>query len=306
MNTTSIFKRFCLVAVFLFLGSVQAQQRYLEELYTDVEVKTFAYSDTLKLDVYSPKKDKITDRPLLLLVHGGGFAGGKRYNPLEKKFSSTMAKKGYVVASMSYRLVRKGLGFGCNTPAKEKLETFRLATEDVLKATNYLIQKSDVLGFDPNEIILIGSSAGAEAVLNTVFMRYHRAFKDLPYGKTHFAGVISFSGAIVNVEYITRATALPTLLFHGAKDNLVPFASAPHHFCEDNSPGFLPLDGSKSIAKKLSDLGMSVKLYQDPNGNHDWANLSFAYTNEVALFIKGLVLDGLKEHATITVTTNPK
>ena len=304
MNTTSIFKCLSLVSFLLFLGSVNAQERYLDELFEDVALQTFTYSDSLKLDLYSPKKDKITDRPLLLLVHGGGFSGGKRDNPLEKKFSSTMAKKGYVVASMSYRLVRKGLGFDCNTPAKEKLETFRLATEDVIKATNYLIQKSDKLGFDSNKIILIGSSAGAEAVLNTVFMRYHPIFKDLPYGKDHFAGVVSFSGAIVNAEYITKETALPTLLFHGAKDNFVPFASAPHHFCKDNNPGFLPLDGSKTIAKKLTDIGASVKLYQDPNGNHDWANLSFAYSNEVALFIKGLVLDGLQEQATITLTQN--
>ncbi|WP_343486698.1 alpha/beta hydrolase [Allomuricauda sp. d1] len=301
-----IFRQLCFHFVLLFFVPALAQERYVDSLFADVGIQTFNYSDTLQLDVYSPKNDKITDRPLLLLVHGGGFAIGKRDNPLEKKFSTTLAKKGYVTASMSYRLTRKGKSFSCDCPADEKLETFKLVTEDVLNATNYLIKNATSIKFNPDKIILVGSSAGAEAVLNTVYMRYHRDFRQLPYGEPYFAGVVSFAGAVLNVEYITKKNAVPALLFHGAKDRLVPFGTAPHHFCDDSTPGFLPLDGSKTIAEKLTELNVPFQLYHDPKGNHDWANIAYDYTDEVAHFVKAIILNGQQEKSTITITSNPQ
>ena len=281
----------------------QAQERYSNSSFEEVSVKTFNYSDTLQLDVYTPMSDNTANRPLLILVHGGGFASGKRDNPLEKTFSIALAQKGYVVASMGYRLTRKGKSFGCDCPAEEKIATFKSATEDILNATAYLVENASPLGFDPDTIILVGSSAGAEAVLNTVFMRHHRDFRRLPYEKLGFAGVVSFAGAVLNAEYISRQTAVPSLLFHGGKDNLVPFGSAPHHYCDDQAAGFLPLDGSKTIANRLKQLNVPFQLYQDPEGNHDWANLAYAFTDEVADFVKNIILDGKHEHSTITVTS---
>lgn len=304
--TKLVFKRVPYLLFFLFLVSAHAQKRYLDALFSEIKVETYTYSDTLQLDLYSPQNDRITDRPLLLLVHGGGFAIGKRDNPLEKEFCTTLAKKGYVVASMSYRLTRKSKSFGCDCPVNEKIVTFKEVTKDVLLATNYLRENASTLGFDPQKIVLMGSSAGAEAVLNTVYMRYHRDFKELPYDQLDFAGVISFAGAVLNAEYISAETAVPALLFHGANDKLVPFGTAPHHFCDDNAPGFLPLDGSKTIVGKLTQLDVPFILYQDPTGNHDWANLAYAFTNEVADFVKNVVLEKDHVQTTIRLTSTNK
>ncbi|MAU26792.1 MAG: lipase [Muricauda sp.] len=279
-----------LVACSTFYG--YAQERYLDSVFSEIKLNTFVFSDTLALDVYTPVKDTVTNRPLVVLVHGGGFAIGKKDNPLEKKFCTTLAKKGYLVASISYRLTRKGKSFGCDCPAADKVRTFRTASEDVLYATRYLVRNSNQLGFDTDKIVLIGSSAGAEAVLNTVFMHNHHEFNMLPYDKLKFSGVVSFAGAVLDKDYITEHTAVPTLLFHGKKDILVPYATAAHHYCDEDTPGYLMLAGSGSIAQRLSKLNTPYVLYFDPEGNHDWANTAYAYTEEVSAFIKTIILNG--------------
>ncbi|UOB17144.1 carboxylesterase family protein [Abyssalbus ytuae] len=262
-----------------------SQTRYVDSLFSEINKHTFTYSDTLQLDFYSPDEKKSINRPLLILVHGGGFAGGKRDNPLESKFCKKMAAKGYVVASISYRLTRKGKGFGCNCPASEKMKTFVTVSEDILKATSFLINKKNELFIDSEKIILIGSSAGAEGVLNTVFMQNHKSFKYLPYNNIKFASVVSFAGAVLDINYINKVNALPLALFHGKKDKLVPYETAPHHYCKNDKPGYLMLNGSGAIVNKYKQIGASYKLFVDSTGNHNWANLAYSFTGEIAEFI---------------------
>lgn len=303
-----IFKRICpfrIVLLFFLSGlGIQAQERYVDPVFSKIKMDTYTYADTLQLDFYSAKGDAETLKPLLLLVHGGGFAIGKRDNVLEKKFAMDMAKRGYAVASISYRLTRKGKSFGCDCPAEEKIKTFLAVSEDILKASRYLVERANGLRFDQNQIVLVGSSAGAEAVLNTAFLQHRLEFRKLPYGNLNFAGVVSFAGAVLNADYITPTNALPTLLFHGQKDNLVPFATAPHHYCAENATGFLILDGSQSIADRLKILDTPYTLVLDPDGNHDWANLPYTEVELISHFIKQCIIDG--EHYQTKIKIAPK
>ncbi|MEM6864914.1 MAG: carboxylesterase family protein [Bacteroidota bacterium] len=286
---------FWLALTFFSLATkpVHGQIRYKDSLFSDIETKTLTYSDTLQLDVYLPKNDVVLERPLVLLVHGGGFASGKRDNPLERKFCKEMASKGYVTVSMSYRLTRKGKSFGCDCPTKEKIETFADATYDMAEAINFLIERKNNLGIDPSKMIWVGSSAGAEAVLNTAFMQYHHDFGDVSFPQEKPAGVVSFAGAVLDANYITDKTAVPTLLYHGKMDRLVPYASAAHHYCEPGSPGYLILGGSQTIAKRLSQLNTPYMLMYDSSGNHDWANLAYERTDEISAFIRDVIIDGV-------------
>lgn len=265
-----------------------------------VKKTVYTYADTLQLDFYTVEQNIDANRPLLLLVHGGGFSGGKRDNPLEMEFCNQMALKGYAVASMSYRLTRKGRskGFGCDCPALEKMETFIAVSEDISRAFTFLQDRSSDLNFDKDKSILVGSSAGAEGVLNSAFMQHQYQFKHIPDIKP--AAVISFAGAMVNADYITKENAIPAMLFHGEKDNLVPFDSAPHHYCDPNREGYIMLDGSKTIADKLETLNESFVFAYDKNGNHEWANKPYAQTELIDMFIRQTVV----EHKRIQVKTD--
>lgn len=258
-----------------------------------VERNTFTYSDTLRLDFYSEKnKENAADRPLIILVHGGGFSGGKRDNVLETQFCETMTLKGYAVVSMSYTLSRKGekTGFGCNCPIQEKINTFKITARDILNATRYLMDKKE-FSFDRNKIILAGSSAGAEGILMTAYQQQYLNFKDLPYGNSKYAAVVSLSGAIIDARYINKNNAIPAFFIHGEKDSLVPFEQAPHHYCSPEKPGYLLLDGPQAIVQKLKAQNVSYQLFSDANGNHDWANKGYQMTDEIANFLDIVVVN---------------
>lgn len=268
-----------LFLIVLFASGAWAQEE------TAVIKKTHVYKDTLGLDYYSVKSLDSVKKPLVILVHGGGFYGGLRDGPGEEKFSREIANKGYDVASISYRLTRKGAGFGCDCPAREKITTFLKATEDLMSAVAFLEEHPE-FGFDRKHIFLVGSSAGAETVLTAAYMTHHYDFKTIEPRK--FSGVIALSGAVIDSDYITPENAIPALLVHGEKDNLVPFDTAAHHYCKPEDPGYLILDGSDTIADRLDSLGISYILAEDPEGNHDWANEGYELTDLIGQFIENV------------------
>ena len=202
-------------------------------------------------------------------MHGGGFSSGSPRSEGEVKFAEAAARKGYVVAQISYRLTRKGASFGCDFSAAGKIETFRKAAEDFLDAMAFLKENKSRLKIDPEKIIVGGSSAGAEAVLNAVYNRpllFENAEK---YDDLNFNGVFSLAGALLDARYITKENAVPGVFFHGTHDNLVPYATAPHHFCEPAAPGYLILNGSKTIAENLEKHGSSYLLVTYEGAGHE-------------------------------------
>lgn len=252
---------------------------------------TYTYAikgmDTLKLDVYTPEKLIATDSlPVLLWMHGGGFSGGARYNGGEVKLMEYLSNKGYIGISISYRLLRKGTktGFGCDCPKEDKIETFKQAAIDYLDAAKFVFDNKAELHIDPTRVIAGGSSAGAEGVLNAVYMKSFFIDDLETYKDVSFAGVFSLAGALVNAEYITEDNMLPTILFHGTADNLVPYGSAPHHYCSPENPGYLLLDGSETISKKLDDLGASYYFHRVIGGRHELSSVPFDEIDTVLEF----------------------
>jgi len=277
--------RICLILLALTINVARAQEE-MPLLKT-----THIYKDTLGLDYYTVETkeaastDSTVKKPLVVLLHGGGFYGGVRDGAGEEKFAREMAGKGIDVASISYRLTRKGTGFGCDCPAQDKITTFLKATEDLMAAVDFL-EENPEFEFDREHIFLVGSSAGAETVLTAAYMTDHYEFKTIEPRK--FAGVIALAGAVIDSDYITPENTIPAVLVHGEKDDLVPFGTAPHHYCKTSDPGYLMLDGSETIAKRLEALGTSYILAEDPEGNHDWANEGYELTDLIGQFIENV------------------
>lgn len=265
-----------LLVALLVLHSSFAQMRYVDSVFSDIQSEARVYFDKineqLELDIFFPEKDTLKDRPLLLYVHGGGFSGGERDHPDQLAFCEKMAKKGYVTATMSYTLQRKGKSFGCDCPSPEKIQTFLLTAQDISRATQFLINNSKKYGIDSTKIVLLGSSAGAEAILHAAYWK--ETYTDiegliLP-GSFKYAGVVSMAGAITFDEWITGDSAIPTQLFHGTCDDLVPYGYAPHHYCAPETPGYLMLHGAYAIAERLRKLGKGFYLVTGCYGKHEW------------------------------------
>ena len=286
--------------VLLFSAGLFAQERYSEVLFDEINKETYTYAtkngENLKLDIYLPVNDSDAERATIIYVHGGGFSSGQRDSEKIQQFCNQLAGYGYVVASISYRLTRKDKesAFGCNCPADEKLNTFIWALQDVQDASFFLIQNREQFGIDPQKIILSGSSAGAEAVLNAAYLP--PMCYGLDSGPVSYAGVIGMAGAIPDTVVIYNESAIPSLLFHGTDDNLVPYASAPHHYCKQGDPGYLILNGSYTIAEKLKNLNVPYWLHTTCGGAHELAEKPMtAYFDVITEFCYKFVIKKEKE-----------
>lgn len=103
----------------------------------------------LLADFFSPTPDPAhRARPALVVVHGGGWHSGDKtkFQPL----SIRLAQRGYVVASVEYRLAEEA--------------PFPAAINDCLAAVRYLRANADRLGVDPEKIGAVGGSAGGHLV----------------------------------------------------------------------------------------------------------------------------------------------
>jgi acetyl esterase/lipase len=170
---------------------------------------------TLRLDLYEPTGDTVTERPAIVWVHGGSFSSGDKTSPELVDEANTFAQKGYVNASINYRLEPGGCSAGA--PTATCLTAILEALEDAQAAVRFLRTNASTYGIDQSRIAIGGSSAGAITALNVGF--------DSSEDPTAAVGAaVSLSGASLLVT-IDAADA-PSLLFHGTADVIVPYAWA--------------------------------------------------------------------------------
>ena len=119
----------------------------------------------LDMDIYYPKEPVAQSRrPLLLLIHGGAFYNGDKQDIGYPEMGHYFAERGYVVASINYRL-----GFLPMAPDVERAG-YR-ALQDAHAAVCHLIANADEFGIDTSNIFTAGISAGAITALNLAFMQ---------------------------------------------------------------------------------------------------------------------------------------
>ncbi|NRB49884.1 MAG: alpha/beta hydrolase [Saprospiraceae bacterium] len=247
----------------------------------EIQKSTHLYAEkdgqNLELDIYQTANPSGKARPVLIWVHGGGFSGGQRDNKMEVRLMEAVAKEGYVGVSITYRLLRKGeaTGFSCDCPRSEKIKVFKESAYDTWDAIHYIHQEKEKFQIDPEKIIVGGSSAGAEAILNAIYLKDWLFESKSKYDDIQIAGVWSQAGAIVDQRYIGAHNAVPGVFFHGTKDNLVPYATAPHHYCDPARAGYIWLDGAASIIDRLKQYGSSYLFYTYQEAKHEIAGVQF-------------------------------
>lgn len=99
--------------------------------------------DTCKLDIFR-SIDQVRPAPCLVFIHGGGWRSGKKED--YRLYLLEFARKGFVTASINYRLVKSARFPAAVNDAKCAIQWLRA------HAFNYLI--------DPQKLAVIGGSAG--------------------------------------------------------------------------------------------------------------------------------------------------
>jgi predicted esterase len=172
-------------------------------------------------------------RPLIIGVHGGGFINFCPFEPCFVKQSENVltkyfTSKGYVTASIEYRLTSPFDFILPKINDEKLLEVQYKATQDVREAIKYIFENADKFGVDTDNVFLIGRSSGAIAVLNAAYLDDNEVPTNLSkkYGqlakKEKVKGVISLSGAIYDLSYLEGKDKVPMLIIHGNEDFIVP------------------------------------------------------------------------------------
>jgi len=196
--------------------------------------------EDLKLNLSRPKQAE-GRLPCVVVIHGGGWAAGRKEG--HDNLTWELAKRGYVSATVGYRLVPKAL--------------FPAQIEDVKCAVRFLRANAEKYGVDPERIGATGFSAGGHLSQMLGVMGKEDGLEGeggWAEQSSHVQAVVNFFGPtdFVSVEfpeqsrgivarwiggtrqekpeeykkaspitYVTKGDA-PILHIQGTKDNLVP------------------------------------------------------------------------------------
>jgi len=222
-------------------------------------------ANKLTLDFYpSPVSGT---KPCVVVVHGGSWAGGdsKQLSDL----SSELAKEGYHVASINYRLA----------PAHH----YPAPLQDVKTAMDFLCSQASSLSIDTTAFALLGRSAGGQIALSSAYLSNDKRINgvisfygpaDMVWGYENPTSPLVLDSRKIMEDYLggtlqqvpqqykeSSATETvsshtpPTLLFYGENDPLV----SPRH-------------GAR-LTKKLDEKGIKYFALYLP-----WATHGFDYS----------------------------
>lgn len=228
----------------------------------------------LLLDLHRPA-DRSGPAPLLVHVHGGGWAIGNRRWDREGR---RHARLGIASATVDYRLSGEA--------------TYPAAVRDVVAAVTWLRREAaDAAGIDPDRVVLIGESAGAH--LSALVGSAGTLSNFQPPGVSGAAGAVDGVVGISGIYHLTteatddeRLTnsffgctgsecpekyregspathvegAPPTLLYHGTDDGTVPYRASTM-YRDDLQDAGVPVE------LITGEGGAHVTPYQDPWGD---------------------------------------
>lgn len=251
--TDSLCARAAAVTILLVLSMVaEAEQRFVDSMFTDIEVQTgiqFGVGQResgadlpLLLDVYAPRNDSNTHRPVVVLAFPGGFTSGSRDSAIMQLLATQFAERGYVAASIDYRLIE-----GSPDSNAEIEISIIQAVHDMRAAIRFFREDAatdNEFGTDGINVFVGGVSAGAvmSAVTSVLdegdqlrdavadFLAANGGMSGNSSTNTQFShdasGVMQISGAIRRLSWIEPGDA-PIYAAHEEFDPVVPCDTLP-------------------------------------------------------------------------------
>ncbi len=236
-----------------------------------------------RFDVFLPAQPR--NAPIILMVHGGGWANGNKDNPgvVENK-AAYWLPKGYVLVSTNYRM----------RPDTAPLDQAR----DVARALAKVQQLAPEWHADPSRVVLMGHSAGAHLV--TLVGASPELWREA--GAQRPRGVVSLDSGAMNVPELMGRRRVPKLYDNAFGDNPADWiAASPYHQLTRHALPMLIVCSSQrkdscpqgqALADKGKTLGVPMTMLPE-DLSHGEINKELgkasAYTRGVDGFLAGVV-----------------
>lgn len=269
--------------------SAQCAGRYQANIFNTIDVNTVTYGSNLDLngnnvnltmDIYQPQGDTSTSRPLIIFAHGGSFSAGTKNDADIVYFCTEMAKKGYVCASINYRLAPSAFSL---IAEETTVKVVLMAMQDGKAAVRYFRQDaatSNTYKIDSDQIFIGGTSAGGILGINMAYLdstdvmspSWQSWSNDVgglegnsgnPGYCSLVSGTFGFAGGVADPLWIT-SNDVPWYGCHAETDNTVKIGYG------QPLSGFTPvfLYGSDSINARLNTLGIHAAYDRYAGGAH--------------------------------------
>ncbi len=247
------------------------------------------------LNVYAPAKKSTRLVPVVFWIHGGGWQSGEKTNvQLTPQF---FADLGYVFVSTNHRYVK-------TVPMNEILS-------DIAKSLRWTKEHAAEFGGDPNRIVIMGHSSGAQlAALTAIDDRYIKA-EGLSLAM--FKGCVPVDADTFDIPLIIETASAKRQaagkpepkyghreIFGGKSELWSDYSCVNHIKAGKGIPPFLILHvattpETTAQAKRLESVlvreGISARAYGAPDSNHSKVNADLGLpgdpsTAEVLAFLQ--------------------
>ncbi len=234
----------------------------------------------LFMDVFEPSGDQATMRPAIVFAYGGAFIGGQREDV--HGLCSYFASKGYVTVAIDYRLYDAGFF----TDSTQAVDAVIKAVGDMKASIRYLREDAATTNqfrIDTNYIYAGGISAGAITAAHVAYLdpgdvvppaimniiTANGGMEGSSSTNTQYSsrvrGVINYSGALKDAEWMDAGEADVLYSAHDTGDNIVPFDSRSVFVGLGVT---IYLEGSQSMNDRAMSLGLNQDLYTVNSSGH--------------------------------------
>ena len=259
-------------------------------------------TDMLDLDLYEPTGDTMSARPLIIWAHGGSFVGGTRTDSDVTQLSQAFAKKGFVCASIDYRVGMWPID------SVNSVKAVLRAVQDMKAAVRFFYKDratANLYKIDTNNIFIGGSSAGAITSLHMAYLDKECEIEPYisiatlnamggiegtsgnPGYSTNVVGVINLCGALASYGWMETGD-VPFCSLHGNVDGTVPYNRGQAYV---GGTPIMYLDGSRMIYEHGNNLGIQNSFYTHYGAGHAVYAGSAAYMDTTINFVGDFVVD---------------
>ena len=242
----------------------------------------------LEMDVFEPQGDTMEARPLVIVAFGGGFVDCTRKDWDIRLICESLAKRGFVAASIDYRL-------GMNVLDQElsKRAVYR-GVQDARSAVRYFkndAANANMFRIDTNQIFMGGHSSGGFIALHNAYINQESErptstfaypminpqypdmdCRDCVGNNQQYSGdikaIFNLAGALGDTLYLENSSDPPMISFHSEDDDTVPYDQG-EPFSTIPVPLNLPdVMGSLPIHRYADQIGITNQFYSYTNLGH--------------------------------------